>query len=161
MPSRVLFEENVAGTVGDFVLRRGDGIFAYQLAVTVDNLAMRISEVVRGADLLASAPRQALLAELLGGTKPAFAHIPLATAEDGARLAKRAAGVAVRDYREAGVAPARVVGLVAAALGLVPVAQEGREFAMSVRDVLARFDRTVMAGRKTVPLPRLSLPSAC
>jgi glutamyl-tRNA synthetase len=95
-------EENVLETTGDFVLRRGDGVFAYQLAVVVDDLAMGVTEVVRGADLAASAPRQALLARLLGGTPPGFAHIPLLLGPDGARLAKRARGMTLRDQRAAG-----------------------------------------------------------
>src|SRR5262249_19083821 len=83
-----------AGTVtGDFVLRRGDGVFAYQLAVVVDDLAMGVTEVVRGGDLASSAPRQALLARLLGGEPPGFAHVPLLLGPDGARLAKRAPGM--------------------------------------------------------------------
>src|SRR5436190_1802300 len=69
--------QHVASAVGDVVLKRGDGVYAYQLAVVVDDLAMAITEVVRGADLLSSAPRQALLAELLGGNTPRFAHVPL------------------------------------------------------------------------------------
>jgi glutamyl-tRNA synthetase len=95
-------EENVHESTGDFVLRRGDGVFAYQLAVVVDDLAMEITEVVRGADLAASAPRQVLLARLLGGTPPAFAHVPLLLGADGARLAKRAKGMTLRDQRGAG-----------------------------------------------------------
>ncbi|MEP7124609.1 MAG: tRNA glutamyl-Q(34) synthetase GluQRS [Byssovorax sp.] len=95
-------EENVAETTGDFVLRRGDGVFAYQLAVVVDDLAMGVTEVVRGADLATSAPRQILLARLLGGTPPSFAHVPLLLGADGARLAKRARGMTLRDQRAAG-----------------------------------------------------------
>src|SRR5436190_128409 len=78
--------DNVFGSAGDFVLRRGDGIYAYQLAVVVDDLAMGITEVVRGVELLSSAPRQALLAELLGGTAPQFAHHAMVVGSDGARL---------------------------------------------------------------------------
>jgi glutamyl-tRNA synthetase len=94
--------EDVAVTTGDFVLRRGDGVFAYQLAVVADDLAMGVTEVVRGGDLASSAPRQALLATLLGGEPPRFAHIPLLLGPDGARLAKRAPGMTIRDQRAAG-----------------------------------------------------------
>jgi glutamyl-tRNA synthetase len=94
--------EHVGEVTGDFVLRRGDGVFAYQLAVVVDDLAMGVTEVVRGADLAASAPRQALLATLLGGQPPRFAHIPLLLGPDGERLAKRAPGMTLRDQRAAG-----------------------------------------------------------
>jgi glutamyl-tRNA synthetase len=94
--------ERVGEVTGDFVLRRGDGVFAYQLAVVVDDLTMGVTEVVRGADLASSAPRQALLAELLGGAPPRFAHVPLLFGPDGARLAKRAKGITLRDQRAAG-----------------------------------------------------------
>jgi glutamyl-tRNA synthetase len=94
--------EDVAAVTGDFVLRRGDGVYAYQLAVVVDDLAMGITEIVRGGDLASSAPRQALLARLLGGPPPRFAHIPLLLGPDGTRLAKRAPGMTLRDQRAAG-----------------------------------------------------------
>lgn len=110
-------EEDVAAVTGDFVLRRGDGVFAYQLAVVVDDLAMGITEVVRGADLASSAPRQALLARLLGGEPPRFAHVPLVIGERGERLAKRARGVPLSDQRESGVNPARLVRAIAGAYG--------------------------------------------
>lgn len=102
------FTEQVGEVTGDFVLRRGDGVFAYQLAVVVDDLAMGITEVVRGADLAASAPRQVLLARLLGGTPPRFAHVPLLLGPGGARLAKRDRGMTIREHREA--SPARTSG---------------------------------------------------
>lgn len=111
--------QNVQTEVGDFVLKRGDGIYSYQLAVVVDDLAMGVTEAVRGADLLGSVPRQVLLAELLGGTAPGFAHAPLVVADDGARLAKRAHGIPLRDHREAGVSPGAVVSALARTLGLV------------------------------------------
>lgn len=113
IPGRVItYEDAVRGRVvtdvlrsaGDFVLRRGDGVFAYQLAVVVDDLAMGVTEVVRGADLVSSAPRQALIAELLGGRAPRYAHVPLLVGADGARLAKRSGGMTVGELRERGVA---------------------------------------------------------
>jgi glutamyl-tRNA synthetase len=91
--------EDVGAVTGDFVLRRGDGVVSYQLAVVADDLAMEVTEVVRGADLASSAPRQALLARLLGGEPPRFAHIPLLLGPDGSRLAKRAPGMTLRDQR--------------------------------------------------------------
>jgi glutamyl-tRNA synthetase len=112
--------QNLAREVGDFVLRRGDGVLAYQLAVGVDDVAMRITEVVRGADLLASTPRQIWLARVLGARPPRYAHVPLVVASDGARLEKRTPGSIVRDLREAGIAASRVVGELAHGLGLVP-----------------------------------------
>ncbi|MCK6588912.1 MAG: tRNA glutamyl-Q(34) synthetase GluQRS [Polyangiaceae bacterium] len=109
--------ENVDETTGDFVLRRGDGVVAYQLAVVVDDLAMGVTDVVRGADLASSAPRQVLLARLLGGSAPRFAHIPLLLGEGGARLAKRARGVPIREQRDLGRDPRQLVRSIARAYG--------------------------------------------
>jgi glutamyl-tRNA synthetase len=109
--------ENVFETTGDFVLRRGDGVFAYQLAVVVDDLAMGVTDVVRGADLASSAPRQALLARLLGGVAPRFAHIPLLLGEGGARLAKRARSVTIREQRDLGRDPQDLARSIARAYG--------------------------------------------
>jgi glutamyl-tRNA synthetase len=136
--------QDVAADVGDFVLRRGDGVYAYQLACVVDDLAMGVTEVVRGRDLLDSTPRQALLASLLGSPAPAFAHVPLVVGAEGARLAKRARGVALRDYRDAGIAPGAVVAGLARLLGLPPAA--------SPRALLERFDRRALAGRREARL---------
>jgi glutamyl-tRNA synthetase len=111
--------QNLARDVGDFVLKRGDGVFAYQLAVVVDDLAMRITEVVRGADLVSSTPRQIWLARALGARPPRYAHVPLVVARDGRRLEKRSPGSIVSDLREAGVSGSRVVGELAYGLGLL------------------------------------------
>lgn len=80
---------HVEGVVDDFVVRRADGVVGYQLAVVVDDADQGIGEVVRGADLAASTPRQILLARLLGLTVPRHAHVPLVLGPDGERLAKR------------------------------------------------------------------------
>ncbi len=127
-PSRVQFVDQLTGTtissqvdrdVGDFVLRRGDGLYAYQLAVAVDDSAMRISHVVRGRDLLGSTARQLLLLQLLERPAPHYyLHVPLVVMPDGERLAKRLRSVTVRSVREARVAPEQLVGLLAHGLGL-------------------------------------------
>jgi glutamyl-tRNA synthetase len=111
--------ESVAETVGDFVLKRRDGLYAYQLAVVVDDLAMGITEVVRGADLLASTARQIQLAEALGGQTPAYAHVPLVLSASGEKLSKRDQPTTLRSLREAGVRAEEVVGRLAHSLGLV------------------------------------------
>ncbi|MBI5538212.1 MAG: tRNA glutamyl-Q(34) synthetase GluQRS [Deltaproteobacteria bacterium] len=127
-------EVDVASETGDFVLRRGDGLFAYQLAVVVDDLEMGITEVVRGADLWSSSARQALIAMLLGAQPPAWAHAPLVVSEDGTRLAKRAHGVAVRHHREEGRDPRWLVARMAHALGLA-----GPEERIEPRELISRF----------------------
>jgi len=94
---------------GDFVVWRRDDVPAYQLAVTVDDLAMKITEVVRGADLLKSTARQSLLYRALGGTPPAFYHCDLVTDESGQRLAKRHDALSIRHLRESGWTPEQVI----------------------------------------------------
>ncbi len=111
--------ERVDLAVGDFVLRRRDGLWAYQLAVVVDDRAMEIDDVVRGADLLASTARQIQLLEALGGAPPAYAHVPLMVNARGEKLSKRDQGLTLRSLREAGVAPEAVAGYLAFSLGLL------------------------------------------
>jgi len=107
------------GAGGDFIVRRADGIFAYQLAVVVDDADMRITDVVRGADLLDSTPRQLWLYEALGLTPPRFAHVPLVADENGERLSKRHRALAAAKLREAGMPPERLAGAIAHAAGWI------------------------------------------
>lgn len=93
------YGENLLHECGDFLLRRSDGMFAYQLAVVVDDAAMGVTEVVRGSDLLSSTPRQLYLYDLLGLTAPEFIHFPLLLAPDGRRLSKRDADAGLDDLR--------------------------------------------------------------
>lgn len=111
--------ERVDETVGDFVLKRRDGLYAYQLAVVADDLRMEIDDVVRGADLLASTARQIQLLEALGGTPPAYAHVPLVVNAGREKLSKRDHGLTLRSLREAGIRPEAVVGYLAWSLGLL------------------------------------------
>ncbi len=83
------YAENLAKDCGDFVVRRADGVFVYQLAVTVDDGEAEVTEVVRGMDLISSAPRQMYLQELFGFPPPQYGHVPMLLAPDGRRLSKR------------------------------------------------------------------------
>ena len=104
---------------GDFVIRRADGIYAYQLAVVVDDAAMKIDRVLRGADLLTSTPRQIYLWQLLGYPPPTFLHVPLLMAADGSRLSKRQGSLTIEALRWSGVRPQQIIGQLAAWAGLI------------------------------------------
>ena len=141
------FDDLVRGRVipqadasGDFVVRRADGVPAYQLAVVVDDIEMRIDEVVRGGDLLGSTPRQILLYRALGAPVPAFGHVPLLLGADGVRLSKRHRGVTLAELRDAGASAAQVVGKIAGILGIVP---EGSE--IEARDLVSGFSLASIA----------------
>ena len=92
---------------GDFVVRRADGLHAYQLAVVVDDGAIGVTHVLRGDDLLSSTPRQMLLQRLLGLPSPVYAHVPLMRAPTGERLAKRHGSETLQSLRAAGSTPGR------------------------------------------------------
>ena len=111
------YAENLARDCGDFYLRRADGVFAYQLAVVVDDALMGVTEVVRGADLLSSTPRQLWLYRELGLTPPAFYHLPLLLDHQGRRLSKRDGDQSLEHLR-ARYAPEEIVGKLAFAAGL-------------------------------------------
>ncbi len=106
------------GAVDDFVLIRNDGAPAYNLAVVVDDAFSGIDQVVRGDDLLSSAPRQAYLATLLDYAVPVYAHVPLALNSRGQRLAKRDGAVTLEEITEQGLLPANVVAILLESLGL-------------------------------------------
>lgn len=110
--------QDVDAVVGDFVVRRNDGVASYQLAVVVDDAATGITHVLRGDDLLSSTPRQLQLYTALGERAPDFLHVPLVHGEDGKRLAKREGAFALAELRARGLAPERVLGLLAAWSGL-------------------------------------------
>jgi glutamyl-tRNA synthetase len=110
--------QDVASEVGDFVVRRNDGVASYQLAVVVDDAASEITDVLRGDDLLGSTCRQLDLFGVLGLRAPSYTHVPLLMGPDGKRLAKREGAPSVTDLREAGVPAERVVGLLARLSGL-------------------------------------------
>lgn len=104
---------------GDFVVARADGVFAYQLAVAVDDAAMGVTEVVRGDDLFDSTPRQLAILRALSLEEPAYLHLPLVLGSDGERLAKRHGATSLVELAERGVSAASIVGHLAASLGIL------------------------------------------
>ena len=138
--ARVDFDDRVlgpqTGVVDDFVVQRNDGAYAYNLAVVVDDAAQGVEEVVRGADLVDSTPRQIWLARELGVAAPAYAHVPLVLGPDGRRLAKRHGDVTLRE-----VAPHDAVAWMAGSLGL--------RAASSARELLDGFDAEALPREPT------------
>lgn len=123
-----VLDQDVDAEVGDFVLLRADGMWAYQMAVTVDDLEQGVTCVVRGDDLARSTPRQLLLRRLLAPSAPPLdsLHVPLMLGPDGQRLAKRSGSTTVAEHRAAGASPERIIGELAASLGLVPEGTQAR-----------------------------------
>ena len=113
-----MFQQNLSADCGDFVVRRADGCYVYQLAVTVDDGEAGVTEVVRGMDLLGSAPRQMYLQELFGFSHPAYGHVPMLLAPDGRRLSKRDKDLDLGQLRSRMTAE-ELIGKLAAAAGLL------------------------------------------
>lgn len=132
----------ITGIVDDFVVRRGDGTFAYNLAVVVDDGWQRIDEVVRGDDLASSAPRQRWLADRLGLPRVGYVHVPLVLGPDGRRLAKRDGAVTLADRLDLGETADQVRGALAASLGLCSVDERP-----SAEELVERFAIERLVGR--------------
>jgi len=138
----------VTGVVDDVVLRRNDGVPAYNLAVVVDDAAQAVTEVVRGDDLLASTARQIHLQELLGLARPTYVHVPLVLDADGERLAKRrGVPVTLTELDAVGVRSADVVAWIAASLG-----HDAAGSPVTLRDLVGGFD-TDQIPSDPCPLP--------
>jgi glutamyl-tRNA synthetase len=140
-PGPITFHDGIAGpqsfdvqaSTGDFVLRRADGIFAYQLAVVVDDADQGITQVLRGADLLSSTARQILLYRMLRLPEPRWAHAPLVLAPSGERLSKRDKALSLSSLRLSGADPCCIVSQLARISGL-----EAPE-RITPRDLVLRF----------------------
>lgn len=125
----------VEATVDDFVLRRGDGLPAYNLAVVVDDAAQGVDQVVRGDDLLDTTPRQVLLAHLLGIDPPRYLHVPLVLGPDGERLSKRHGSVTLTDLAATGKRSEQILAMIAGSLGMVDL-----DGGVSIEDICERLD---------------------
>lgn len=144
-------EQDVASEIGDFVLRRGDGAWAYQLAVVVDDAAMGITHVLRGEDLWPSTPRQVWLARALGLPTPTWTHVPLVCGPGGEKLSKRDGVPDMASLREGGADPARVVAELARSCGLVQDAAR-----VHPRELVADFELDALrVGPHVLDLARL------
>ena len=131
---------NLATDCGDMVVRRADGVYVYQLAVTVDDGEAGVTEVVRGMDLLSSAPRQMYLQELLGFSHPEYGHVPMLLAPDGRRLSKRDKDLDLGQLQKH-MAPESLIGNLAHAAGLIETFQP-----VSARELAAHFDWNRLKG---------------
>ena len=127
------YRENLSTDCGDFVVRRADGVYVYQLAVTVDDGEAGVTEVVRGVDLLSSAPRQMYLQELFGFAHPAYGHVPLLLAPDGRRLSKRDRDLDLGQLRT-WLKPEELIGSLAHTCGLL-----GEYTPISARELCSEF----------------------
>ena len=138
------YRENLLTDCGDFVVRRADGIYVYQLAVTVDDGESGVTEVVRGWDLLGSAPRQMYLQELFGFEHPRYAHIPMLMAPEGRRLSKRDQDLDMGALRSR-LKPEQLIGVLAHAAGLTETAAP-----ISAKELATVFDWNKIQGKEIV-----------
>ena len=127
------YRENLATDCGDFVVRRADGVYVYQLAVTVDDGEAGVTEVVRGVDLLSSAPRQMYLQQLFGFSHPSYGHVPLLLAPDGRRLSKRDKDLDLGQLQQ-WLRPEELIGSLACTCGLLETYEP-----ISARELCSEF----------------------
>ena len=142
------YTENLATHCGDFVVRRADGVYVYQLAVTLDDALAGVTQVVRGMDLLSSAPRQMYLQSLFGFSYPEYAHVPMLLAPDGRRLSKRDKDLDLGYLREHTTAE-KLIGVLAHSAGLLeaPVPISAKELASEFTFAKIRGDAIYLDGK--------------
>ena len=142
------YTENLATHCGDFVVRRADGVYVYQLAVTLDDSLAGVTQVVRGMDLLSSAPRQMYLQSLFGFPHPEYAHVPMLLAPDGRRLSKRDKDLDLGYLREHTTAE-KLIGVLACSAGLLeaPVPISAKELASEFTFAKIRGDAIYLDGK--------------
>lgn len=134
------YELNLAAQCGDMVVRRADGVYVYQLAVTVDDGEAGVTEVVRGTDLISSAPRQMYLQELFGFPHPEYGHVPMLLAPDGRRLSKRDKDLDLGELRRH-ITPEQLIGTLAYAGGLLD-----RKVPISAKELAGEFSWDKLKG---------------
>lgn len=144
------YEENLQKACSDFVVRRADGVFAYQLAVVVDDALSGVTDVVRGLDLLSSTPRQIYLCRLFGFEVPRYCHIPLLTDATGRRLSKREGDGCMETVRKKYPDPAPVLGALAAAAGILKKPEP-----VTLADLIPLFDPEKLPRTPTVCMPEI------
>ena len=144
--------QNLFKLCGDFIVQRADEIFAYQLAVVVDDADMGVTEVVRGSDLLSSTPRQLYLQDVLGLSHLTYAHLPLLVAPDGRRLSKRNHDLDLGVLRSQGKTPEEILGFLAYCVGLTKENEP-----LSAVQIANRFSwETLRAHRENVVVEHFS-----
>lgn len=134
------YELNLAAQCGDMVVRRADGVYVYQLAVTVDDGEAGVTEVVRGTDLISSAPRQMYLQELFGFSHPEYGHVPMLLAPDGRRLSKRDKDLDLGELRRH-ITPEQLIGTLAYSGGLLD-----RKVPISAKELAGEFSWDKLKG---------------
>lgn len=135
---------NLSTHCGDFIVRRSDGAWAYQLAVVADDALMGVTEVVRGCDLLLSTAQQLYLYDLMGWEAPAYAHVPLLSNEAGQRLSKRDRSLSMEEIRKT-CSPSEVIGRLAALAGIIPGPEP-----CSPEDLASMFDWDMIEPKRNI-----------
>lgn len=139
------FYQNLARDCGDFVIRRSDGSFAYQLAVVIDDAEQGVNQVVRGCDLMGSTPQQIYLQQILGFQHPQYAHIPLMVNQAHQRLSKRDGALSIEALKTRYGTPEAILGALAGKAGIVPTCEP-----LSLHELLEQFNPQKLVGVREI-----------